>query len=245
MKTENLTNQNHWDDTYEGLALFKPNKFDPINKLIRKYIKKTTEEKSAFEVGCFPGRYLSVLGDLGYSLNGIDLTPRVKTEMPKWLADNRYKVGEFYQEDFLSFPPQNNYDVVCSFGFIEHFTNYEEIIKKHISYVSPNGYLIITTPNFSGRIQKFLHSTFDKENLKIHHLPAMDPFVWKKILEAEGFNILYCGWWGGFDFWAEEKGNSYLGKSIVRLLNMSGKILRFLPISSQLFSPYSVIVAKR
>lgn len=242
---ENLTNQEHWDETYEDLVLYKPSRFDPINKIIRLSFKKTGQEKSVFEVGCFPGRYLSVFGDLNYSLNGIDLTPRVKTEMPKWLADNGYKVGSFFQEDFMRHPQQSSYDVVCSFGFIEHFTNYEEVIRRHIPLVSADGYIMMSTPNFSGLVQKFLHSIFDKENLKRHHLPSMNPFVWREIIAKEGFDILYCGWFGGFDFWAESEGNSFVGKKVVNLLNMSGKLLRFLPFNHSSYSPYSLIIAKR
>ncbi len=245
MEIKNLANQNHWDTTYEKLVFFKPSNFDPIHTLIRKYIKKITEEKTAFEVGCFPGRYLSVFGDLGYSLNGIDLTPRVKIDMPKWLAENKYKIGEFYQENFLTYAMHHTYDVVCSFGFIEHFTNYEEVIARHISLVKKNGYLMITTPNFRGYIQKMLHSIFDKENLKRHYLPSMDPFIWKEIVEKEGFDVIYWGWFGGFDFWAEDAGNNYWGKLIIKLLNGSGKLLRFLPFNNSFFSPYAGIIAKR
>lgn len=245
MRSKNLADQNHWDKAYEALDFFKPGRFDPIGRIIRTYIPKATGDRSAFEVGCFPGRYLSVLGDLGYRLNGIDLTPRVEGELPAWLSKNGYAVGTFYRDDFLSHANNFGYDAVCSFGFIEHFTNYREIIEKHVHYVSPGGYLIITTPNFAGSVQRALHASFDKENMERHHLPAMDPFEWKAVLEAQGFSILFCGWKGGFDFWAESKGNTVFGKIIVRILNLSGKLLRFLPFSHRSFSPYAVVVARR
>lgn len=242
MTTNNLTDQCHWDKTYEKLIFFKPGNFDPTGKIIKKYVKKSNN-KTVFEIGCFPGRYLSVFGDLGYTLNGIDFTPRVKTELPEWLKNCGYKAGKFYLDDFTKFINQDKYNVVCSFGFVEHFINYPEIIEKHTSYVADDGYLIITSPNFSGYIQNKLHFIFDKENLNRHFLPAMNPVDWKKILEKKGFEIIYCGWFGGFDFWAEEKENNFISKNIIRLLNLLGKLLRFIPCNNSLFSPYSAIVA--
>lgn len=242
MTTNNLTKQAHWDKTYEKLTFFKPSNFDPIVKIIKKHIRQSND-KTAFEIGCFPGRYLSVFGDLGYTLNGIDLTPRVKVELPEWLKNCGYRVGKFYLDDFTKFTNKDKYSIVCSFGFIEHFLNYHEIIKKHMSYVDTGGYLIITAPNFNGSIQNKLHSIFDKENLKLHYLPAMNPFEWKQIIESEGFKIIYCGWFGGFDFWAEKKGNGLVGNAVIKLLNFSGKLLRFIPWNNPSFSPYSAIVA--
>lgn len=245
MTEKKLVKQNHWDSNYKNLEFFKPTIFDPIRKIIKHYIKNETQGKTVFEVGCFPGRYLSVFGDLGFCLNGIDLTPRVKNDMPIWLKNNGYDLGNFLCEDFLKYGPDRKYDLVCSFGFIEHFTNFKEVIIKHIDYISPGGLLILTTPNFRGRIQYMLHSKFDKENLERHHLPAMDPFVWEKILKEKGFSILFCGWKGGFDFWAESKKNNIIGKFFIKMLNISGKILRLLPVNSKAFSPYAIIIARR
>lgn len=242
MENKNLVSQKYWDQAYEKLDFYKPGIIDPIRRLINRYIERT-ENKNVVEIGCFPGRYLSVFGDLGYYLNGIDLTPRIK-ELPLWLESQGYKVGDFLCDDFLNFKADRQYDIVCSFGFVEHFVNFDEVIKKHLDLVAQNGKIIITTPNFKGFIQNKLHLFFDRKNFEKHYIPSMDPFVWKNILEDSGFDILYCGWWGGFDFWSDNSGG-FFSKIIGFILNKLGKILRFFPINSQFFSPYSVAVARR
>jgi SAM-dependent methyltransferase len=244
MSENNLASQDHWDGAYKDLIFFKPSFSDPIARFIKKYSYKKQENYSVFEIGCFPGRYLSVFGDQGLVLNGVDLTPRVAVDMPKWLKSQDYRLGGFYCDDFFKFKTNNTYNIVCSFGFIEHFTNYEEVIKQHLSLVAPGGLIILSAPNFKGCLQKFLHSYLDKENLERHHLLAMDPLSWEKVLREAGYEIVFCGFVGGFDFWGEDKSNNVFKKILVKLINLSGKILRFLPFNHRSFSPYAAVVAK-
>lgn len=112
-----------------------------------------------------------------------------------------YKTGEFITSDFFQFAADKNYDVVASFGFIKHFVDYKEVILKHAKLVNNNGYLIITTPNFRGRIQHWLHKVLDNDNLSKHNIESMNPQEWKNILEENGFEILYRGYFGDFWFW--------------------------------------------
>lgn len=244
MEGNNLTSQKHWDESYQDLTFFKPSFSDPISRIIKAYVPSDGVVRSVFEVGCFPGRYLSVFGDQGGVLNGVDLTPRVLSDMPKWLIANGYKIGDFYGVDFFKLNCGKTYDIVCSFGFIEHFVNYEEVLLRHLSFVSPGGMLILTTPNFRGAFQKMLHKFLDGNNLDRHYLPSMDPLAWKKILVDSGYEILFCGFKGGFDFWADSGSKGILKKSLTKILNLSGKIFRFFPFNSGIFSPYAVIVAR-
>lgn len=245
MKNNNLTNQKHWDDSYKDLTFFKPSFSDPISRVIKKHIASGDSIKKVFEVGCFPGRYLSIFGDKKYVLNGIDLTPRVLTDMPEWLNNKGYKNGNFYCDDFFKVSFDNTYDIVCSFGFIEHFVNYKDVLLRHLSIVSSDGIIIVSTPNFKGFLQRVLHKLLDKSNLDRHYLPSMDPLDWKKILTNNGCEIIFCGYIGGFDFWAESDSKNTFKKILIKILNLSGKVLRFLPFNGKIFSPYAIIVAKK
>ena len=115
------------------------------------------------EIGSFPGPHLATFGDLGYQLNDVDFCVDNEKGLPDWLRKEGFKTGEFSVSDFFEFQPKRQYDVACSFGFIEHFINYEEVIAKHASLVNDKGYLVITTPNFRGLIQNQLNKHFDKK----------------------------------------------------------------------------------
>ena len=77
------------------------------------------------------------------------------------------------QEDFFSFDSDIKYDIVCSFGFVEHFEDTEPVLRRHCHLVKPGGRLLITMPNFLG-LNGLLHKWFDPENYNKHNLKAMD-----------------------------------------------------------------------
>lgn len=243
----NKASKEYWDQCYAISKFKKAKKNDCIRLFIEKYIPVQTCEsaKTCMEIGCFPGTYLSILGDLGYQLNGIDFCDNLSTMVPA-LSDMGYDLGSFLQEDFLVFNPVKTYDVVASFGFVEHFTNYKELLVKHIEMVSPEGYLIIEAPNFIGSFQKVFHEKFDKENLTRHYLPAMDIGAWKKIAEENDFEILFCGYFGRFNLILENDGQSSICRFLVKSIKKMKWLFNLLiPRGSQSFSPYCGLIARK
>lgn len=240
----NLAPQKYWNANYENTIYKKPGARDPLRKLLTRFFQG--QKGRVLEIGCYPGSYLSVFGDLGFELSGVDLTPRVRGDFLDWLKNNGYRLGSIEQADFFAFQSEQKYDVVCSFGFIEHFTNYLEVISKHLVLLESSGCVVITCPNFRGGVQKFLHKTFDGENFKRHNIEAMNPLEWKAFLEKQDFEILYCGWFGGYDFWIEKQERS-LGKTfLLKVFLVLNKILRLVPVpNSEAYSPFCGLVARK
>ena len=81
--------QVYWDKTNISFDFEKPSSTDYTRLIINKYIPKT-DNGSVIEIGCYPGRYLSIFGDLGFTLHGIDLTART-LETKLNLETNGYK----------------------------------------------------------------------------------------------------------------------------------------------------------
>ena len=195
-------------------------------------------------VGLHPGRYLGVLGQLGYTVHGIDLTPAV-SRMKPGLDALGLRTGDFHEADFLSFEPGRRYDVVCSFGFIEHFQDWAAVLRKHAALVAPGGQIIIETPNFRGAVQQLFHRWLDAENLKRHNLAAMVPEAWADVLRAEGFTVERAGYFGPFDFW-HDSGGSGLGRRVgFGLLRLISPLLKRLPEGSATWSPYAGLIAHK
>src|SRR5713101_7012934 len=117
-----VVSQDYWDSLYEKVEPRYDSKTHILfEDLFDRFLKPGG---TCFEVGCYPGNFLIHLGRrFGYEVSGIDATPFVLTRMPPRFQG--VKVGRFYQGDFLQFQPPGLFDVVCSFGFIEHFTNFE------------------------------------------------------------------------------------------------------------------------
>ncbi len=201
--TTNLVDQDYWDGGY-AQAEFSPLAPDHfLRAWINAHVPRGKGD--CLEIGCFPGRFLAAFGDLGYRLHGVDLTPRVEA-VPAWLASRGYAVGAFHRADFLTCPLAQRYDVVSSFGFIEHFTNWQEILGRHADLVAPGGFLVIEAPNMAGLVQRSLRRLFDPEDLERHHTPAMHVDAWATIATRLGFEVLHAGPLGTFDIWGTTSG---------------------------------------
>ena len=82
---------------------------------------------TCIEIGCVPGAYLGYMAKKGYEISGVDWDKRVNF-MEHHARKKGYKTGSFYEQDVLKFYPKEKFDVVCSFGFIEHFSNWQQML---------------------------------------------------------------------------------------------------------------------
>ncbi len=235
--------QRYWDKSYKDIELTVLGENDPIKKWIESHISKFNGK--CLEIGCFPGGILTIFGELGYELHGIDLTPRVEVDLPRWLKLKGYRVGQFDRIDILQFSPNEQYDIVSSFGFIEHFSDWRGMLLKHVSLVKKGGVLIIETPNFRGVIQRFLHLAFDKKNYMRHNIDSMKILEWRRIVEEIGFEIIFCGYFGNFLFWVDDDERNWLQKMLINLIQSATKrCLKYLP-NNRMYSPCCGLICKK
>ena len=237
-----LVEQSYWNESYSKLKLFEAD--DAVTKWLSQFIIPAKGE--LFEVGCYPGRYMAYMGKKEWIISGMDLAPQTSEQLKPWLQSLGVKTNKLQQGDVLEYLKTSNdkYDVVCSFGFIEHFENFQDIIELHTKVVKTDGRIIITTPHFKGWVQKFLHTWLDKENLNRHYLPSMEPKLWQKKLESLGYKIEWCGYFGNFSFWADKEKRSLLKKLGLKIVETVTPIFKWLP-NSKAYSPYCGIVAKK
>lgn len=235
--------QGYWDTSYSSYEF----KIAPPKDSLRKWLEKNIPRGygQCFEIGCYPGRYLALLGSLGYELNGLDKTRHVRRGLSGWLSQSGYRVGKIIQGDIFTYQDSIQYDLVCSFGFIEHFDNWQDVVLTQAELVRPGGTVVITTPNFRGFFQKNFHLLFDEENLLRHNLSAMDPVLWMEILKKKKFESFKLEYFGGFEFWVDPKKNrGWLEKKILRLLLSSTNLFnKVLPSHSWLYSPHCGLIA--
>jgi len=241
-----IVDQKYWDDSYEKYIFKELPKNDPTKKILEKIIPNANEGQTVFELGCFPGRFLIEIGRKGYILNGCDTNRRVVEDLPNWLRKNGCKIGNFYNIDYKEYLKTyyEKYDIVCSFGFIEHFLNYEEVFWDHIKLLKNNGILIIQFPNFRGLVQYSLHKFFDLDNLNNHVIDAMNVEFYEKSIQ-KNFEILFSGYYGNFDFWIDDfkKKNGRVKNKLLSFLFKTKKYWNKLPNTS-IYSPYGIIIAK-
>jgi 2-polyprenyl-3-methyl-5-hydroxy-6-metoxy-1,4-benzoquinol methylase len=240
---QEFINQDRWDRSYDLLQLRVAPPDDPIRSWLEQQVPPGRGR--CIELGCFPGRYLAVLGELGYEVNGIDRTPRITPDLRDWMQAQGYRVGEFTCGDVFANPVGGPYDIVCSFGLIEHFGQWKELLELHARMVAKNGLLVVSTPNFRGAYQRLLHQWLDPVNLAEHNLEAMQPMRWSEIAQALGFEVQMCGYIGPYDFWVGPQPRSILQKIVVRALGRLKPFGRCLPHNVGTYAPYCGMVARR
>ncbi|MBL7982743.1 MAG: class I SAM-dependent methyltransferase [Flavobacteriales bacterium] len=243
-KNDLLVDQSYWDASYSGMrpAIAPPE--DALRQWLEARVPKAKSEQHALEVGCFPGRYLAVLGQLGYTVHGVDLTPGVEN-MAEALKATGLSTGEFRRTDFLKMEVDRQYDLVSSFGFIEHFTDWRSVLLKHAELVSPGGMLVIETPNFKGGVQQLFHRWLDSTNLRRHNLDAMEPHAWAELLREQGFIVQWAGWFGQFDFWSDPEPDSLGHRIGAKLLGILKPRLAHMKEGSPSLSPYCGLIATK
>lgn len=246
-KEENFryTSQKDWDQYYDS---YKPEIVNqvPFSDIFDKYFING-ENKSVLEIGCAGGRNLCYLvKKLKYTPYGIDYSDEIEKtrELFKY---NNLPEPVLYKEDFFQWHPENKFDVVCSFGFVEHFENLEDIIKRHVDLVASGGKLLITMPHFA-HCQYFLHWLIDRENLKKHNTKIMNLVSIRKAFANFPFEIEHLGYYKTIGFWTERKSLKPWEKVVFFLIRKFEKLTNVVfgyDTPNPLFSPEIVCIAKK
>lgn len=238
---ENLSDKNYWDKEWE-IETRKYQKF-VFRELVEKFIPKGG---TYFEVGCAPGSIMCYFSKvLGYRVSGIDYSsPEV---IENYLKSNEVTDFKLYVDDFTTVEIKEKYDVVASYGFIEHFDKYKEIIQRHKELVNENGYLILELPN----LRKFNWLIYKIVNPKLLNMHNLDIMNLKKLREGlgEGFEIKYLNYYKS-SFLSFNDENAELDKN--RALKVAFLSLKWLMeklkldnIPNRFFSPYIVLIARK
>ena len=242
-----MTSKEFWSDSYEDDEFRYSEHRVEFRELFEKYLPRGG---SCFEVGCYPGKFLIYLGKrFNYTVNGIDWMPRTKELLQRRLEGYNIKVGTLVQNDFLEYHTDERYDVVCSFGFIEHFLDIERVIARHVELLKPGGFLIISSPNLK-KAQYLLHRWLDEGGLSGHNLEAMDFGVWTRALNKNGMRILHQNYYGTFGFWAkksrDKSSRGILRNFVVYAMDYSSlAVNRLIRRPSSAFSPHMISISKK
>lgn len=243
-----LTSKEYWD---EERNKFKPLKAKKVifHKELIQYLPYN-ENFNCVEIGAYPGAMLLYFSKyFGYNPVAIEYSKYTHhiEELFKYNDINNYSI---INDDFFNIKLKK-YDIVTSFGFIEHFSNYRVVIEKHCGMVRKNGYLVITVPFLKNFQKWFREKTYTEEALKkikdSHNIEIMDAEVLSNCIKDNNFEILFSGHVAGISCWIDSK--SYLVRHsmrwLVKLIRITVKtIFRFLP-SHRLWSPLILIIAKK
>jgi 2-polyprenyl-3-methyl-5-hydroxy-6-metoxy-1,4-benzoquinol methylase len=209
------------------------------------------------EVGSAPGEFLVEFSQrhgcvpygIEYSEVGVEVNRRV-------FSRNGFNPDNVIYSDFFSDEFQARYreqfDVVVSRGFIEHFEDVRPVVDRHINLLRPGGHLIIGIPNLRG-VNYGLAKLFHKEVIPLHNIEIMRKQAFTNLFKRNDLEPLFCDHYGTFSFYLFTSGLSRLpqyalktGQKVQPLLNLAFRtFLRDKGAESGILSPYLLYIGRK
>jgi SAM-dependent methyltransferase len=254
MKMEK-TDEEFWEKSWEESKLWryrKITKYMAVHRRFDKLFKSVLKEGGlkVLEIGCAKGNWLIYFAKrFDYEPYGVDYS-----EIGCKMAEDNFKRenvnGTILCEDiFKTSLKKESFDVVYSFGLIEHFANPESIINKHIELLKNGGHIIISIPNFKNSLYFTLNKLLGKEKglMNTHNLNIMDINNFKKLFEGfEGKNVQvqFLDYFGPINLTLAHDSKNKIMLIFMHVLN---QILGYLTFSlrSKYFSPDLVMIGKK
>jgi 2-polyprenyl-3-methyl-5-hydroxy-6-metoxy-1,4-benzoquinol methylase len=246
-----LSKKEDWQYHDFRVSLDDVNDFSITNEWVKQVRKMLPHgEASYLELGCCPGICSAALAQgTKWSVSGVDYCDdgAIFTNVLNLIG----KPSVFYQADIFEFKACELYEIVASYGLVEHFNGdlLNRVLTIHDECLKPGGYLVIEIPNFTG-FQYFWHYLFDRPNLEIHNVDMMQPKKIEEYFQSMGYEILFSDYFGQLRVW----GNSRFGaigripvKLFEILINNLASFLSFIGIhlGGQAFSPTILLCAKK
>lgn len=250
-----LTEVQFWDEYWAKVKL--PVTIDDgfswdrcLAKTLRDNVPSSGGE--VLEVGCAPGKWLAFMArQFGLVPSGVEYSDAGMNATLNNFRLLGLKTGEIRAGDFFNMKPTQRFDIVMSFGFIEHFTDVDEVVALHLEWLKPGGTLILGVPNFRG-VNYALQKVLDNELLEKHNLDIMNLDYFHHLAKRFDLRPIFLDYIGSFEpaLPISKPGvknlSQFVAKSIIKVAHSVRKLKAFDTLNSSLFSSYIVgIYTKR
>jgi 2-polyprenyl-3-methyl-5-hydroxy-6-metoxy-1,4-benzoquinol methylase len=194
--------QEYWEKEWMNLSSMTkidPHNQSPSNLLYRKlhcsltklFESQNVQEKATFlEVGCGGSLWLPYFcQEFNFQVSGIDYTDN-GVEAAKRIAEESKILANIIKCDVFDPPIEltsNQFDIVASFGFIEHFEDTMHCIDHIKKFLRPGGILVSVIPNMTG-LYGLVYKHLKPDVYNSHKPITLESFV--EAHKDSGLNVL-------------------------------------------------------
>ncbi|MEH6824333.1 MAG: class I SAM-dependent methyltransferase [Motiliproteus sp.] len=269
-KSSDKAGEGYWNEAWNKLSL--PEVWDVdsvriishVERELFNYISKTLGElivggaaRTLVEVGCARSQALPVIANrLGFKVSGIDYSPN-GCEQTALILDREGVDGEVFCVDIFSIPDSlvGQFDVVVSFGLIEHFSDTNAVVSALARLLKPGGVILTNIPNMNGSVGFFqrllnksiydIHVPLTPEEVKKAHEYAGLEVVESDFFISSSYGVVNIGETkrSSFVWWARKIPLFFLAR-VSMAAWLCERLIWKLPVS-RFFSPYINCVAVR
>jgi len=222
------------------------------NVILQKFLpspKKNIKRLTICEIGSGDGKLIKDIADkFGYKPYGIEYST-VGAQMA-----NKNGVETIVADAFdpkIKKKYKNYFDIVLSYGFIEHILPPEKAIQLHLDLVKKGGYIVIQLPRFKG-YNYWKARIFRPDLLPLHNLGIMDEERIHTLMKKFKIRELVCKNYGTLKLRLPmEKKNIryYLLKGICILEYVFNPLFRIIfgdkGFETKLFSPAILFIGQK
>jgi len=173
------TEQAHWDVAWQlPIKDRLPSRLNVgvlnVTRLLERHVRPGSRY---IEIGCAPGKMLAYVASvLKAEASGLDYSESGVAKCRKLFDALGLKANLYHDDLFNHHLPLASFDIVTSFGVIEHFDDARLVVQKHLDLVKPGGMALIAVPNYGG-LYGLLQRWCDAPNLELHNLEIMNPYA--------------------------------------------------------------------
>lgn len=209
-KIMNLSEKQYWDEVWskrllpEAINPHKQNVSNFTNRAFHKYFMEifpnlNNREIRLLEIGCAGSPWLPYFAkEFGFKVAGLDYS-EIGCSQARAILEKEKVEGEIIHADFL-YPPETMleyYDVLVSFGVVEHFENTKDCLIAFSRFLKPGGIIITVIPNMVGIIG-FIQKIINRPVYDIHELIS-EELLYSAHIKA-GFNFVKCHYFLSVNF---------------------------------------------
>jgi 2-polyprenyl-3-methyl-5-hydroxy-6-metoxy-1,4-benzoquinol methylase len=200
-----LTEKAHWENRWKRIREPKEIRRDTkhavnseLIKIFDTYLPRQRGLK-ILEIGGAPGQFLAYLARaFDYSAHAIDYSTIGCNKMREAFEIANVDATIYNRDIFGDLSDLPNFDIVFSMGFIEHFSDLDSIVGKHVEVLKKQGILLLGVPNYRG-ISLAVIKRLAPRKLSMHNLETMDIKNWESFEKKYGLKTIFKAYIGGFN----------------------------------------------
>jgi len=261
-----LTGRENWDYLYQPAAKQTTQPVETRGRLPERFFGSYSVERfwslvgnnlpqkrgqTVLEIGCAPG---NILHDFARRFNcipyGVDFSEagveRTRENFQSWgYGPENVMHADVFDPEFQT-SVESKFDIVVSRGFVEHFTDLRAVIEAHAVALRTGGLLVVSIPNYRG-LNHWIGRPTLRDLYPLHNLAIMDLQTFRAGCSSPNLDLLWCRYFGGFDFGIFDTGGQTLRLKTYRRLQAG---LNFLfrmvpPPQSRWTSPQLLCIARK
>lgn len=258
-KPYNLSEQNFWEQSYHGLRKSKRYLPNPrwrlghfeLDRVFRQYLPRTKGLR-LLEMGCGSSMWLPYFCQkFGYQVVGVDYS-QTGVEQAESNLSMAGCQGQIIQSDFwnLNSDFKRQFDILFSFGVVEHFDNPEAVISHFNTFLKGNGLMITYIPNLVGIMGPLLklankefyetHRLISLEELERYHVNCKMKVLFSSYIQPFDLNIINLSKLGSTFAYLGHAAFAAIDLPILALCKLIDK-----PLSSRTFSSAILVLAQK